>query len=72
MNDENKKKGYTSISLGEETLKKVDEQSVELGGVPRSMLIRMVMTKYYELKEKKCDILKKEIKEIKKSMKEMK
>ena len=72
MNNEHKKKGYTSISLGEETLKKVDEQSVELGGVPRSMLIRMVMTKYYELKEKKCDILKKEIKEIKKNMKEMK
>jgi len=72
MNDENKRKGYTSISLGEENLAKVDKQSDELGGVPRSMLIRMIITKYYELKDKKCDILKKETNEIKKSLKEMK
>ena len=50
------KKGYTSISLGNE-LERVDKHGLEMG-LNRSATIRMVLKRYYDLKDRNIDILK--------------
>lgn len=51
------KKGYTSVSLGD-LLEKVDEQSNKRGLKNRSLMIRLILQEYYNLKDKGVDLLK--------------
>jgi len=66
---EEKKGGYTSVTLGDDLKKKIDKYSKETGEDNRSSTIRRILTKFCALKEKGIDILKKEDKEIKKLVK---
>ena len=61
MNEENRRKGYTSVSLGEELMNKIDTQGKKSGGINRSLMIRLILEKYYELKDKGVDTLKVEV-----------
>ena len=66
---EEKKGGYTSVTLGDELLGKIDKHSAASGMNNRSLVIRLVMESYYNLKEKGVDILKKDVDEIVKKVK---
>ena len=69
MTDEDENKGgYTSVTLGD-ILEKVDKQSADTGMNNRSLVIRLILKKYYELKDKKVDILKMDVDEIVKKVK---
>lgn len=62
------KKGYCSVTLKEQ-LERVDDHTREIGMDNRSGLIRMIVKKYYDLKEKGVDILKIDTEEIVKELK---
>jgi metal-responsive CopG/Arc/MetJ family transcriptional regulator len=55
--------GYTSITLGE-LLEKVDELTKQMGNDNRSGTIRMIVKKYFDLKERDIDLLHLEIDDI--------
>ena len=57
----NERVGYTSISL-KGIIEKVDALSKETGIENRSEVIRMILKRYFDLKENGFDILKKEMK----------
>lgn len=57
------KEGYASVTLGD-VLPKVDKQAKDMGLNNRSLMIRMILKKYYDLKEKGMDLLKYEVEEI--------
>ena len=69
MNEENRRKGYTSVSLGGKLIKKIDDQGDKSGGINRSLMMRLILERYYNLKEKGVDILKKDVDEIVKMVK---
>ena len=69
MNEENRRKGYTSVSLGEELMNKIDTQGKKSGGINRSLMIRLILEKYYELKENGIDTLKIDVDDFVKKVK---
>jgi metal-responsive CopG/Arc/MetJ family transcriptional regulator len=65
MADKNVKKGgYTSVTLGDSLLSKVDEHASETALNNRSLTIRLILEQYYKLKVDGIDILKMDIKEM--------
>lgn len=59
--------GYTSISLNEQ-MANIDKLTEEQGIYNRSQTIRMILKRYFDLKDKGIDILKMNNEELKKEM----
>lgn len=58
------KNGYVSVTLGNELLEKVQKHSIESGFNNKSLIIRRIINRYYNMKDNGIDILNMDIDEL--------